>query len=72
MEFAVLAIPDELVTNRLVAYLTTRDGTTVDEVAQFCADQLPRYMVPESFNLLAELPKTSTGQLDRRSLFAAG
>lgn len=72
VECAVLAIPDELVTNRLVAYLTTRDGTTVEEVAQFCADQLPRYMVPESFTLVTELPKTSTGKIDRRSLLAAG
>ncbi|MGH9890762.1 MAG: AMP-binding enzyme, partial [bacterium] len=68
IECAVLAIPDELITNRLVAYLTIREGTTVAELAHFCGERLPRYMVPESFNPVSELPRTSTGKLDRRSL----
>jgi acyl-coenzyme A synthetase/AMP-(fatty) acid ligase len=68
IECAVVAIPDELITNRLVAYLTTRDGTTAEEVAHFCGERLPRYMVPESFKLVAELARTSTGKIDRRCL----
>ena len=68
VECAVVAVPDELVTNRLVAYVTVRDQTTEQELARFCGERLPRYMIPESFTLLPELPKTSTGKVDRRQL----
>ena len=68
VECAVVAVPDELVTNRLIAYITIRDSTSVEDVALYCSEQLPRYMVPESFTVVAELPKTSTGKIDRRSL----
>lgn len=68
VECAVVAVADELVTNRLVAYVTVREETTDLDLARFCGQRLPRYMVPESFTLLAEMPKTSTGKIDRRSL----
>jgi amino acid adenylation domain-containing protein len=68
VECAVVAVADELVTNRLVAYVTLRDQSTQADLARFCTERLPRYMVPESFTLLTELPKTSTGKIDRRSL----
>ena len=68
VECAVLAIPDELFTNRLVGYATVREGTTVSDLSSFCRDRLPGYMVPESFTLLPVLPKTSTGKIDRRAL----
>ncbi|MGH8928761.1 MAG: AMP-binding enzyme, partial [Acidimicrobiia bacterium] len=68
VECAVVAVADELVTNRLVAYATVRDQSTEQDLARFCAKRLPRYMVPESFTLVTELPKTSTGKIDRRSL----
>lgn len=68
VECAVVAVADELVTNRVVAYVTVRDQSTEVDLALFCVERLPRYMVPESFTLLAEMPKTSTGKIDRRSL----
>jgi acyl-coenzyme A synthetase/AMP-(fatty) acid ligase len=72
VECAVVAVPDDLVTNRLVAYVTVRDQTTQADLAGFCSDRLPRYMIPESFTLLGELPKTSTGKIDRRQLLVSG
>jgi amino acid adenylation domain-containing protein len=68
IDCAVLAVPDELITNRLVAYLTIQEGTSVADVAHFCGERLPRYMVPESFKTVLELPRTSTGKIDRRRL----
>jgi amino acid adenylation domain-containing protein len=68
VECAVVAVPDELVTNRLIAFVALRDDSTDHDLARFCGERLPRYMVPESFTRLAELPKTSTGKIDRRSL----
>jgi amino acid adenylation domain-containing protein len=68
IECAVVAIPDEVITNRIVAYLTIIDGTTAEDVAHFCGERLPRYMIPESFKLVPALARTSTGKIDRRRL----
>jgi amino acid adenylation domain-containing protein len=69
VECAAVAVPDELVTNRIHAHVVTRsDGIELIELAQHCADRLPAYMIPESFALHDALPRTSTGKLDRRAL----
>jgi acyl-CoA synthetase (AMP-forming)/AMP-acid ligase II len=71
-EVAVVAVPDEVVGSRIRAFLAcaeTGDGALA-AIREHCAARLPRYMVPESFELLAELPKTSTGKLDRTALAA--
>jgi len=71
VECAVVAVPDDLVTNRVVAHVVARDGVDEQDLARFCLDLLPRYMVPERFELRAALPKTSTGKIDRRKLAAS-
>jgi acyl-coenzyme A synthetase/AMP-(fatty) acid ligase len=35
---------------------------------QFCAQNLPLYMVPDRFTVLSELPKTSTDKIDYQRL----
>jgi amino acid adenylation domain-containing protein len=67
-ECAVVAIPDELVTNRLTAFVVTLGDVSAIELASFCAARVPEHMIPESFQLRRELPRTSTGKIDRRSL----
>jgi amino acid adenylation domain-containing protein len=67
-ECAVVAVPDELVTNRLLAYVSLREPLEAGALAGFCADRLPHYMVPERFEFADELPRTSTGKVDRRAL----
>ncbi len=69
-ECAVVAVPDDLVTNRLVAYLAVRGTVTDKDLVRFCKELIPPYMVPEAFHLLEGLPKTSTGKIDRQSLLA--
>ena len=34
----------------------------------FVCDRLPRYMAPEFFEFRDELPRSSTGKVDRRAL----
>jgi amino acid adenylation domain-containing protein len=69
LEVAVVAVPDEMVTNRLRAVVVA-PGATDRELAGFCRERLPRYMVPEEFRFVDALPKTSTGKIDHRSLEA--
>ncbi|MEJ5239327.1 amino acid adenylation domain-containing protein [Limisphaera sp. VF-2] len=72
-EAAAVAVPDELVGNRLHAFvvLTENARVTLGLLAAFCQQHLPPYMVPERFHLLEELPKTSTGKTDRPALVRA-
>lgn len=69
-EAAVVAVPDVTIGNRLVAFVVLEGNTGTDaaELHGFCAENLPRYMVPESIQLRESLPKTSTGKVDKVSL----
>jgi acyl-coenzyme A synthetase/AMP-(fatty) acid ligase len=40
------------------------------EIQQHCANLLPRYMVPGTIELRSELPRTSSGKVDRQALKA--
>ncbi len=68
LECAVVAIPDEVVTNRIHAYVNIRQEMDESELSRFCAERIPRYMVPERFIMVRELPKTSTGKIDRQAI----
>jgi amino acid adenylation domain-containing protein len=69
-EAVVLAVPDEQIGSRLVAAIApdAEASVTVEQLQSFCMGRLPSYMVPESFTLQADLPKTSTGKTDRQAL----
>jgi acyl-coenzyme A synthetase/AMP-(fatty) acid ligase len=69
LEAAALAIPDEEIGTRIVACVATAaGGPDAAAVRAACAELLPRYMVPEAIFTYAELPKTSTGKIDRQAL----
>lgn len=67
-ECAVIAVPDEVVTNRIVAFVALSNPAEAADPAAICRTRLPGYMVPERFVLRKELPKTSTGKIDRQVL----
>lgn len=71
LEFAVVAVPDDLVTNRLYGFASVKEGTTAADLLHHCKESVPPYMVPEHFELLEVLPKTSTGKIDRQELRAS-
>ena len=72
-EVAVVAIPDEEVSNRIKAIVAPQNGDklTAAQLQQHCAQRVPRYMIPDLIEFRESLPKTSTGKLDR-VLLAAG
>jgi amino acid adenylation domain-containing protein len=69
-EAVVLPVPDELLGSRLRAVIAV-DGSgalTRQEVLEHCLQRLPRYMVPDVVEFCEELPRTSTGKVDRTRL----
>ncbi|GIX49813.1 MAG: D-alanine--poly(phosphoribitol) ligase [Limisphaera sp.] len=69
-EAAVVAVSDELVGNRLFAFVVLGDNATATagELLTFCRAHLPSYMVPERIQVLNVLPKTSTGKVNQPEL----
>jgi amino acid adenylation domain-containing protein len=69
-EAAVLAVTDELLGSRLRAVVTA-DGAanlTRENVLDHCRLWLPSYMVPDIVEFREDLPRTSTGKVDRAGL----
>ncbi len=70
VECAVVAVPDEMISNRIRAFVAVKVPVTDAEMTAFCAEIIPRYMIPEAFAFRDTLPKTSTGKIDRQTLNA--
>jgi len=67
---AVVPIPDDLIGNRINAYVVTIPGSRVtsQDLEEHCRRIAPRYMIPDAIEIVPHLPRTSTGKLDRRAL----
>jgi acyl-CoA synthetase (AMP-forming)/AMP-acid ligase II len=72
-EAAVVAVPDDILGEAAVAFVSLREGGTVtaDALRNHCASRLPPYKVPSRFLFPGELPKIAgIGKIDRRALTA--
>lgn len=69
-EAIVLALPDEEIGACIMSVVVPyQDGTLQKEDLEvFCRARLPKYMVPKDFIFTADLPRTSTGKIDRVAL----
>ncbi|XP_051146706.1 2-methylpropanoate--CoA ligase CCL4-like [Andrographis paniculata] len=68
-EAAVVARPDEFWGETPCAFVSLKEGVkerpTEKEVVAFCRSKLPGFMVPKTVVFKAELPKTSTGKIQK-------
>lgn len=71
-EAAAVAVPDELLGNRIQAFVVLAEGAaiTAGDLRTFCGQHMPSYMVPERIDVCDTIPKTSSGKTDRTRLGA--
>ncbi|AYG83833.1 Long-chain-fatty-acid--CoA ligase [Streptomyces hundungensis] len=69
-EAAVVGIPDSYRGESVKAYVSLRPGAEAGpaELAAYCKERLAAYKYPREVEILAELPKTTSGKILRREL----
>lgn len=69
-EAAVIGIPDGTLGDVIKAYVAPRDGGSInpDALLAFCAERMPRYMVPKTVQVMQSLPKAPNGKVDYPAL----
>jgi long-chain acyl-CoA synthetase len=68
---AVIGRPDEVRGEEVHAVLVLASGAELDEVREHCEQRLAAFKVPSSWQVVDELPKTSTGKIDKKPLRAS-
>jgi len=68
LEVAVVAAPDLRFGARPVAFVCARGALDAFALRNHCHAHLARHKCPDNFIFLTELPRVSTGKVDRRAL----
>ena len=70
LEAAVVGIPDETLSESVVAFVALAPGATVtaQELQKYCRDRLAIYKCPKRVEFVEQLPKNSTGKIVKRAL----
>jgi long-chain acyl-CoA synthetase len=71
-EAAVVGVPDPICGERVVAFVSLRNGNapTEEELREYARKSLADYKVPEQIFFIRELPKGTTGKVHRLALKA--
>jgi long-chain acyl-CoA synthetase len=69
LECAAVGVPDEKSGEAVKLFVVRKDPTlTVEQLADYCRDQLTGYKRPKFIEFRADLPKTNVGKILRRQL----
>jgi len=70
LEVAVIGVPDEKWGERPKAFVVLKEGAHVgeDELIDHVKIKIARYKAPRNVDFLLELPKTSTGKIQKFAL----
>jgi crotonobetaine/carnitine-CoA ligase len=71
---AVYPVRSELAEDEVMAALVPREGARIDpaELARFCEGRLPYFAVPRYIDVLADLPRTENGKVQKFKLRERG
>jgi len=66
-EAAAIAVADDIVGSRIKAVVSTHGAQTLSplDLQSHCAMRIPNYMIPETVEFMHDLPRTSSGKIDR-------
>jgi long-chain acyl-CoA synthetase len=69
-EAAVIGVPDEIMGEAIIAFLTTHDQSQRNEkeIIRECMSNLELFMVPQRVIFLNEMPKSSNSKIDKKEL----
>ncbi len=69
-EAAAAGVPDPYYGETIRAYVVLKEGATAtaEELIAHCAKNLAKYKVPSRIEFVRELPRTTVGKIDRRTL----
>lgn len=70
VEAAVVGVPDERWQERPLAVVVAREGASVraGELRTFLADKVVRWWLPERWTFVEEIPRTSVGKYDKKTI----
>ncbi|WP_029107884.1 long-chain fatty acid--CoA ligase [Mycobacterium sp. URHD0025] len=72
LEAAVVGVPDERWQERPLAVVVLEEGASAepDELREFLADKVVRWWLPERWAFVEEVPRTSVGKYDKKTIRA--
>jgi len=72
LEAAVVGVPDDRWQERPLAAVVLKDGAqaTPEELREFLSDKVARWWLPERWAFVGEVPRTSVGKYDKKTIRA--